>query len=177
MTRYAIIIEKGERNYSAYCPDLPGVVASQQDRRGDRRADERRDRVSSGGPKRRQSPHTQANYFCEKHRNFCVRRLRLRPETPDSHLAERRVCLRLSCFRVSSSACGDGRAIFLVDLPVGAPDLCNMLPLSAVFIDSLNLCLVISTRCFSGRGLDLGRKGAWGLGPQNTPDTASSNLI
>lgn len=28
MTRYAIIIEKGERNYSAYCPDLPGVVAA-----------------------------------------------------------------------------------------------------------------------------------------------------
>ncbi|MDF0594050.1 type II toxin-antitoxin system HicB family antitoxin [Methanotrichaceae archaeon M04Ac] len=26
--RYAIIIEKGERNYSAYCPDLPGVVAA-----------------------------------------------------------------------------------------------------------------------------------------------------
>ena len=25
--RYAIIIEKGERNYSAYCPDLPGVAA------------------------------------------------------------------------------------------------------------------------------------------------------
>ena len=28
MTRYTIIIEKGERNYSAYCPDLPGVVAA-----------------------------------------------------------------------------------------------------------------------------------------------------
>ena len=28
MTKYAIIIEKGERNYSAYCPDLPGVVAA-----------------------------------------------------------------------------------------------------------------------------------------------------
>jgi len=28
MTRYAIIIEKGDRNYSAYCPDLPGVVAA-----------------------------------------------------------------------------------------------------------------------------------------------------
>ena len=27
MARYTIIIEKGERNYSAYCPDLPGVVA------------------------------------------------------------------------------------------------------------------------------------------------------
>jgi len=26
--RYAIIIEKGERNYSAYCPDLPGVAAT-----------------------------------------------------------------------------------------------------------------------------------------------------
>ncbi|OPY55412.1 MAG: hypothetical protein A4E48_00071 [Methanosaeta sp. PtaU1.Bin060] len=28
MTRYTVIIEKGERNYSAYCPDLPGVVAA-----------------------------------------------------------------------------------------------------------------------------------------------------
>ena len=28
MNRYTIIIEKGERNYSAYCPDLPGVVAA-----------------------------------------------------------------------------------------------------------------------------------------------------
>jgi predicted RNase H-like HicB family nuclease len=26
--RYAIIIEKGERNYSAYVPDLPGCVAT-----------------------------------------------------------------------------------------------------------------------------------------------------
>ncbi len=25
---YTIIIEKGERGYSAYCPDLPGVVAA-----------------------------------------------------------------------------------------------------------------------------------------------------
>lgn len=28
MTKYTIIIERGERNYSAYCPDLPGVVAA-----------------------------------------------------------------------------------------------------------------------------------------------------
>lgn len=28
MTRYTIIIEKSEGNYSAYCPDLPGVVAA-----------------------------------------------------------------------------------------------------------------------------------------------------
>ncbi len=28
MTRYTIIIEKGAANYSAYCPDLPGVVAA-----------------------------------------------------------------------------------------------------------------------------------------------------
>jgi len=29
MTRtYTIIIERGERNYSAYCPDLPGVAAT-----------------------------------------------------------------------------------------------------------------------------------------------------
>ena len=26
--RYAIIIEKGERNYSAYLPDLPGCIAA-----------------------------------------------------------------------------------------------------------------------------------------------------
>lgn len=28
MTRYTIIIEKGVGNYSAYCPDLPGVAAA-----------------------------------------------------------------------------------------------------------------------------------------------------
>jgi len=28
MRRYLIVIEKGERNYSAYCPDLPGCVAT-----------------------------------------------------------------------------------------------------------------------------------------------------
>ncbi len=28
MAKYTIIIEKGERNYSAYCPDLQGVVAA-----------------------------------------------------------------------------------------------------------------------------------------------------
>jgi len=28
MAKYKIIIEKGERNYSAYCPDLPGVVSA-----------------------------------------------------------------------------------------------------------------------------------------------------
>jgi predicted RNase H-like HicB family nuclease len=26
--RYAIVIEKGERNFSAYVPDLPGCVAT-----------------------------------------------------------------------------------------------------------------------------------------------------
>ncbi len=30
MTEYTIIIEKGENNYSAYCPDLPGVVAADE---------------------------------------------------------------------------------------------------------------------------------------------------
>ena len=28
MTNYTIILENGEGNYSAYCPDLPGVVAA-----------------------------------------------------------------------------------------------------------------------------------------------------
>ena len=28
--RYAVIIEKGEKNYSAYVPDLPGCVATGQ---------------------------------------------------------------------------------------------------------------------------------------------------
>ena len=28
MTRYAIVIEKADGNYSAYCPDLPGCVAT-----------------------------------------------------------------------------------------------------------------------------------------------------
>lgn len=26
--QYAMIIEKGDRNYSAYCPDLPGCIAT-----------------------------------------------------------------------------------------------------------------------------------------------------
>ena len=30
MIKYTIIIEKGEGNYSAYCPDLPGVVAADE---------------------------------------------------------------------------------------------------------------------------------------------------
>ena len=28
MVRYAVVIEKGEGNYSAYVPDLPGCVAA-----------------------------------------------------------------------------------------------------------------------------------------------------
>ena len=28
MTDYTIIIEKGDGNFSAFCPDLPGVVAA-----------------------------------------------------------------------------------------------------------------------------------------------------
>jgi predicted RNase H-like HicB family nuclease len=28
MIRYTIIIERGKRNFSAYCPDLPGVIAA-----------------------------------------------------------------------------------------------------------------------------------------------------
>ena len=28
MTEYTIIIEKAGDNYSAYCPDLPGVIAT-----------------------------------------------------------------------------------------------------------------------------------------------------
>jgi predicted RNase H-like HicB family nuclease len=28
MTRYAVVIEKAEGNYSAYVPDLPGCVAT-----------------------------------------------------------------------------------------------------------------------------------------------------
>jgi predicted RNase H-like HicB family nuclease len=28
MTEYLIIIEKAENNYAAYCPDLPGVLAT-----------------------------------------------------------------------------------------------------------------------------------------------------
>lgn len=33
MTKYMIIIEKGEGNYSAYCPDLPGVVSAAETER------------------------------------------------------------------------------------------------------------------------------------------------
>ena len=28
MSRYSIVIEKADDNYSAYCPDLPGCVAT-----------------------------------------------------------------------------------------------------------------------------------------------------
>ena len=28
MSKYTIIIEKAEENYSAYCPDLPGCIAT-----------------------------------------------------------------------------------------------------------------------------------------------------
>ena len=28
MSKYTIIIEKAEHNYSAYCPDLPGCIAT-----------------------------------------------------------------------------------------------------------------------------------------------------
>jgi predicted RNase H-like HicB family nuclease len=28
MVSYTIIIEEGRRNFSAYCPDLPGVIAT-----------------------------------------------------------------------------------------------------------------------------------------------------
>jgi len=28
MTEYLIIIEKAQKNYAAYCPDLPGVIAT-----------------------------------------------------------------------------------------------------------------------------------------------------
>ena len=28
MNKYAIVIEKGERNYSAYVPDVPGCIAT-----------------------------------------------------------------------------------------------------------------------------------------------------
>ena len=28
MSRYLIVIEKGANNYSAFCPDLPGCVAT-----------------------------------------------------------------------------------------------------------------------------------------------------
>ncbi len=30
MVKYTVIIEKAKNNYSAYCPDLPGVIATGQ---------------------------------------------------------------------------------------------------------------------------------------------------
>jgi predicted RNase H-like HicB family nuclease len=32
MTRYAVVIEKSSRNYSAYVPDLPGCIATAKTR-------------------------------------------------------------------------------------------------------------------------------------------------
>lgn len=34
MTKYLIVIEKAGRNFSAYCPDLPGCVATGKTKRG-----------------------------------------------------------------------------------------------------------------------------------------------
>ncbi len=34
MTEYLIIIEKAENNYAAYCPDLPGAIASGPTKKG-----------------------------------------------------------------------------------------------------------------------------------------------
>lgn len=33
MTRYAVVFEKGKRNWSAYVPDLPGCVATGRTRK------------------------------------------------------------------------------------------------------------------------------------------------
>lgn len=34
MRTYAVIYERGKRNWSAYCPDLPGCVATAKTRKG-----------------------------------------------------------------------------------------------------------------------------------------------
>lgn len=33
MTKYLVVIEKAGRNFSAYCPDLPGCIATGKTRR------------------------------------------------------------------------------------------------------------------------------------------------
>jgi predicted RNase H-like HicB family nuclease len=33
MVKYTILLERGARNYSAYCPDLPGVIATGKKRK------------------------------------------------------------------------------------------------------------------------------------------------
>ena len=33
MTQYAVVFEKGERNWSAYVPDLPGCIAAGKTRK------------------------------------------------------------------------------------------------------------------------------------------------
>lgn len=33
MSKYLVVIERAERNFSAYCPDLPGCVATGKTRR------------------------------------------------------------------------------------------------------------------------------------------------
>jgi hypothetical protein len=54
---YLIIIEKAENNYSAHCPDLPGVIAHRSNGNGNTRVDERGNRVSSGRAEGRVSEH------------------------------------------------------------------------------------------------------------------------
>ena len=48
MAKYTIIIEKGEGNYSAYCPDLPGVAAAGETEEETAELIERSDRISPG---------------------------------------------------------------------------------------------------------------------------------
>lgn len=48
MTEYLIIIEKAEKNYPAYCPDLPGVIATGPTRKENAGFNERGNRVSPG---------------------------------------------------------------------------------------------------------------------------------
>lgn len=47
MAKYTIIIEKGEVNYSAYCPYLPGVVSAAETEEEMVELMKRGDRVSS----------------------------------------------------------------------------------------------------------------------------------
>jgi predicted RNase H-like HicB family nuclease len=58
MTEYLIIIEKAENNYAAYCPDLPGVIATGPTRKETHELMKEANRISPSGAESRVSKHT-----------------------------------------------------------------------------------------------------------------------
>jgi len=73
--RYAIIIEKGERNRSAYCPDLPGAVAAGETTEEAAELMKEAIELHLEGLKEDDPPHTRADHHRDMRRKFCLIRL------------------------------------------------------------------------------------------------------